>query len=208
MINLPELLESFNRKERFFLISQALGRSQLNDDFRAKLGRSVDLTIPEGALIAMDYHLDWLTAALYAYKSGATGGILDNPGQQVIKGNQEDIDLLIAFDEGEQAHVVLAEAKGVTGWKNDQMQSKADRLRVIFGPDGERYPGVVPHFCLLSPRIPQQLKTENWPRWMTKDDGSYCWLELKIPKGRVKVTRCDADGKASVSGDHFRIIRA
>ena len=31
---LIELLESFNRKERFFLVSQAVGEFQLNEDFR------------------------------------------------------------------------------------------------------------------------------------------------------------------------------
>ena len=63
MSDLLELLESFNRKERFFLVSQAVGRFQLSDDFRRELGEEINLKIPRGAFTAMDYHLDWLTAA-------------------------------------------------------------------------------------------------------------------------------------------------
>ena len=161
MSDLVELMEFFNRKERFLLIRQALGTFRLIDDFRTKLGRAIDLTIPQAAFIAIDYHLDWLAAALHAHKSRSPNGIFENANQEVVGGNQQDIDLLIAFDEGEKSHVVLVEAKGATGWSNSQMQSKAKRLRQIFGSDGECYPGVVPHFCLLSPRPPQHLQASD-----------------------------------------------
>ena len=82
---LIELLESFNRKERFFLISQAVGEFQLNDDFRRELGKAINVDVPHDAFTAMDYHLEWLTAALYAYECGDEGRIFDNPLQQVIK---------------------------------------------------------------------------------------------------------------------------
>ena len=127
MPDLIGLLKRFNRKERFFLITQAL-TCQLSDDFRLALGGTVDLQIPHDAFMAMDYHLDWLTAALYAHEHGKADLIYENPQQQIIKGNQEDIDLLVAFPEGEKYHIVLVEAKGATGWTNKQMQSKADRL--------------------------------------------------------------------------------
>ena len=208
MPGLIELLDCFNRKERFFLISQALGSFQLSDNFRRDLGAVIGLTIPHGAFIAMDYHLDWLTAALYAHDHGDVDGIFDNPQQQVIRGNQEDTDLLVAFKHGGQYHLILVEAKGATGWTNGQMCSKADRLAQIFGSEGNRYPGVVPHICLASPRPPKQLKASEWPGWMSRDDGSYIWLELKFPKERLMVTRCDAHGQRSSKGNHFRIIRA
>lgn len=208
MTNLIELLESFNRKERFFLISQVLGNFQLSDDFRRELGKTIGLTIPEGSFTAMDYHLEWLTAALYVHKCGDCDEIFANQDQQVIKGNQEDIDLLIAFPEGKQYHIVLVEAKGATGWTNKQMGSKASRLEKILGSQGDRYPGVVPHICLVSPRPPQQLKASDWPKWMSKDDGSYFWLQLNFPKDRIMVTRCDANGRQSSNGTHFRVISA
>ena len=208
MPDLIELLDSFNRKERFFLISQALGSFQLSDDFRRELGAVIGLTIPHGAFTAMDYHLEWLTAALYGYDHGDVDRIFDNPQQQVIRGNQEDTDLLVAFKYSGQYHLILVEAKGATAWTNRQMRSKADRLAQIFGSEGNRYPGVVPHICLASPRPPKQLKASEWPGWMSKDDGSYIWLELKFPKERVMVTRCDANGHRSAKGLHFRIIPA
>lgn len=208
MSDLIELLESFNRKERFFLISQALGNSQLSDDFRIKLSGAMGLTIPQGAFIAMDYHLNWLTAALYAYECGNIDRIFDNPHQQVVKGNPEDTDLLVAFKDREQYHIVLVEAKGAKSWTNKQMQSKADRLTEIFGSGGDRYPGVVPHFCLSSPRPPQRLRADEWPGWMCNDDGTYIWLELYFPQNRIMVTRCDANGNQSARGNYFRIMPA
>ena len=208
MPDLIELLESFNRKERFVLMSQALGNFQLSDNFRRKLGETIGLTIPAGSFTAMDYHLEWLTAALYAQECSDADKIFDNPQQQVIKGNQEDIDLLVAFQGGEQYHIVLVEAKGATGWTNKQMLSKANRLEQIFGSEGNRYPGVLPHICLMSPRRPHQLKASKWPGWMSRDDGSYIWLKLDFPKGKKMVTRCDADGNRSANGNHFRIIPA
>ena len=208
MPDLIDLLESFNRKERFFLISQALGSFQLCDEFRTKLSRETDLAIPHGAFMAIDYHLDWLTSALYAHACGDHRKIFDNPQQLVIKGNQQDIDLLVAFREKEKCHIVLVEAKGATGWNNGQMRSKADRLSQIFGSEGNCYPRVVPHFCLVSPRPPEQLTANEWPAWMSKEDGSYFWIKLTMAPGRKKVTRCDSGGKQSKIGTHFRIIPA
>ena len=207
MPGLIELLESFNRKERFFLISQAVGEFQLSDDFRRELAKAIKVDVPHGAFTAMDYHLDWLTAALQAYECGDMDKIFDNPLQQVIKGNQEDADLLVAFEGSGDWHIVLIEAKGATGWTNAQMQSKASRLGHIFGFEGDRYPGVVPHFSLVSPRPPpQQLKASAWPRWMSNDDGSYIWFLLKFPGHRRMVTRCNVDGERSADGSHFRIV--
>ena len=204
MLDLIELLESLNRKERFFVISQALGNFQLGDNFRRELGETIQLSIPAGSFTAMDYHLDWLTAALYAYERGDAEKLFDNPQQQIVRGTQEDIDLLIAFRDSERYHIVLVEAKGATGWTNRQMRSKADRLSEIFGSQGDRYPEVQPHFCLMSPRPPQRLEASQWPEWMRKDEGFYR-LELYFLRGRKKVTRCDADGEPSVDGTHFRI---
>ena len=206
MPGLIELLESFNRKERFFLISQAVGEFQLSHDFGRELAKAIKVDVPHGAFTAMDYHLEWLTAALHAYECGDVDKIFDNPLQQVIKGNQEDADLLVAFEGSGDWHIVLIEAKGATGWTNAQMQSKASRLGQIFGFEGDRYPGVVPHFCLVSPRPPQQLKASAWPRWMSNDDGSYIWFPLKFPGRRRMVTRCTVDGERSADGSHFRIV--
>ena len=93
--------------------------------------------------------------------------------------------------------MVLVEAKGATGWTNRQMRSKAERFNQIFGSDGNRYPKVRPHLCLISPYSPKQLRADEWPRWMSNEDSSHIWLKLDFPKGRRKVTRCDAKGTPS-----------
>ena len=112
MTNLIKILESFNRKERFFLIAQALGCSNggepafsLSDSFRQLLDEKLELTnigaaIPQEpamVFVAMDYHLDWLQAALIlAHTSQDEKFEFDNEGQ-IIMGTQEDVDLLVAF---------------------------------------------------------------------------------------------------------------
>ena len=67
MTSLMELLESFNRKERFFLIGDALGNRafQLSNDFRARISEAFGIEPPSSAFVAMDYHLDWIHASLF-----------------------------------------------------------------------------------------------------------------------------------------------
>ena len=208
MPNLLEVLESFNRKERFFLVKHALGSFQLSDDFRAELKRKIGVEIPQCAFAAMDYHLDWLVAALYVNERGDDKRVFCNPQQRIVEGNQEDIDLLVAFKDGEKHHLVLVEAKGVGSWDNKQMLSKANRLGEIFGAEGKCFAGVEPHFILVSPNLPQKLKTLEWPGWMSKNCVSNIWIELEFPEGRFRVTRCDADGSSSKTGSHFTVIPA
>ena len=204
MSDLIGFLNVFNSKERFFLVRQALGRFQLDSDYQKKLGKAIDLTIPDGAFAAMDYHLDWLVAALHAHERGSADGTFDNR-QGLVEGNQEDIDLLVAFEDDGRYHLVLVETKAVTGWTNKQMNSKADRLRQIFGSAGDRYREVEPHFCLLSPRRPQKLSATEWPTWMSKSDGTPFWFKLNVDGGRKMVSRCDVAGHPSAQRTHFKI---
>ena len=64
MMTLMEHLESFNRKERFFLVGNALGNPDfhLSTDFQTKLNTAFGIQPPNSAFVAMDYHLDWLHA--------------------------------------------------------------------------------------------------------------------------------------------------
>ena len=59
MMTLLQYLESFNRKERFFLIGDALGNPafQLSDDFRVELNTAFGIHPLSNAFAAMDYHL-------------------------------------------------------------------------------------------------------------------------------------------------------
>ena len=207
MMTLMEQLESFNRKERFFLIGDALGNQsfQLSSDFRVRLNAVFGIMPPSRALVAMDYHLDWIHASLFLSLPENDEDAIYLNTRTIATGTQEDVDLLVAFEEGCITHLLLIEAKAETGWTNKQTLSKAKRLESIFGTDGTNYPQVKPHFGLMSPRRPKQLNTYLWPPWMTRDGEPFCF-ELKVPIGRRKVTRCDSSGRPSAEGDHFRAL--
>ena len=195
MPDLIKILEPFNRKERFFLVGAALGNAKfkLSEDYLEALGEATCVKIPENAFAAMDYHLDWLHASLFTWD-------YDDPEDEgpfcndigVSTGNQQDIDLLIAFKAKEYYHLILVEAKAYSSWDNQQLESKAKRLRKIFGNDGNKYPNVKPHFFLTSPRCPQNLKMDKWPSWMT-NNGKVNWLKLCVPEERRTVIGWDAN---------------
>lgn len=213
MSALIDFLIAFNRKERFLLIGTALGNSSflLSAEYRTNLKKAVGLKIPSIAFAAMDYHFTWLYAAVVLAELGETPKtalhrVLDN-AEGIVRGNQEDIDLLIVFDAEDTTHIIAVEAKGVIGFTNRQMASKADRLKEIFGENGDLHPNVSPHFVLTSPKESRNLSSKGWPAWMTPN-GHIPWVELAIPPGLLRVSRSNAAGKASAQGKHWTILRS
>jgi hypothetical protein len=200
-----ENLRSFNSKERFFLIGRALGNTDFtpSETFRKEIENLLDLKLPNQLFAAMDYHLDWLYASLFLAFDSDQYGIYSN-SDGIIKGQQEDIDFIIAFVQDTLCHIVLIEAKGVMGWSNKQMDSKVARLGMIFGQDGTRWPDVKPHFVVLSPRQHRHLHVSKWPAWMSTD-GQVPWIPLGVPRNLIKVTRCNKDGKADKAGAYWKI---
>ena len=198
MSELIEHLRSFNRKERFILLREALGRDALGDAFRRRLGDCIGKEVPAGAFVAMDYHLDWLQMALYLAAHPSHPKRI--PNDHLVSGNQEDADLVVAFDSDSTTHVVLVEAKVETNWTNSQLKSKARRLSRIFG---EGRPGVhlaTPHYVLASPEPPPPgISTAEWPEWM-KPRNEPVWMKLRRPSGLKKPTRCTARGEDLASG--------
>ena len=197
-------LERFNRKERFILLSDALGGERgeafsLNRGFRETLANEIYVLVPKDAFVAMDFHLDWLQMALYlADHDDSLPCVIPNEGNRLVSGNQEDIDLLIAFEDSgtRETHIVLVEAKADTGWTNKQLTSKAERLCLIF--DKQSYGTVKPHFILMSPKPPKKIETNAWPHWMrARTPNAIHWLPLQLRDGLLKVTRC-----SKVSGKH------
>jgi hypothetical protein len=96
----------------------------LSDGFRAKLDETLSIEVPKNAGWAFDYHLDWLAVALSLYSEGKTcdhlpeiGRITNDLGKApddaatcdklLMEGNQQDADLLIAYDKT----LVVVEAK-------------------------------------------------------------------------------------------------
>ena len=208
-----DYLARFNRKERFVLLSHVLGQEDrsaflLNCAFRENLRREIGVLVPSDALVAMDFHLDWLQMALYlADRDDSLSRVI--PNKNLIRANQEDIDLLVAFkDEGtSETHLVLIEAKADTGWTNGQLKSKAKRLSLIFDKHSYGTEFVKPHFVVMSPREPQRIETDTWPHWMKANtDGSIHWLELPLRDGLLKVTRCHENKTPATAGD-FLFIR-
>ena len=159
MPDLIDLLSRFNRKERFFLIRQALGHEwgakgfTLSPGFRGSLRDAIDaikVEVPDTAVAWMDYHLDWIAASLWAYQHPELACSPIPKSENVATGTQQDIDLLIAFKAGDGYCLVLLEAKGYDAWSNQQLAEKAQRLKEIFGREGTKYRSVKPYFCLTS----------------------------------------------------------
>ena len=207
-----DILRSFDRKERFAVLRETVGfdpeTPRLDDGFRDKLSTCIGVAVPEHAWLAMDYHLDWITMALYL----AAGGELPdkapfrNDHFQEINKSPKDVDLLIAFEgdgTGEHStHVVLIEAKAYLGWNNAQLTEKAERLGQIFGGEGNCWRAVTPHFVLMTEKRSEQICTQSWPRWMTCGDEPV-WLDYRLPRRR-KVTRCTPNGNPAKGGEYLR----
>lgn len=224
MHSLADILERFNRKERNLLLRDALGhravRLRLSEDFRRRVAEELGIAgeIPEDAWWATDYHIEWLAGALafHAEGKGALDAIWPNPGPKgcrLVEGNQEDVDLLIAWDE----EIVLVEAKAYGNldkygtFKNAQVTSKLARLDLLqryhthLPRAAERQPVRI-HFLLASPERPQRL-TATWPDWARKKaDVSWIPLELGVTAPVLAVTRCDMDGRSSAKGNCWRIL--
>ena len=193
MTDLIQLLGLFNKRERYFLIDHVLGGFTLSDQFRSGLEDELKLGVPSDAFVAMDYDLEWLAASLLASKhtDGTTNFCRVYEGVPIT---YPDVDLLIAFKSGEACHLILIEAKGYTGWLNNQMKVKSEYLLTLFGDKGDNHCGVVPHFYLLAPKEPpDRLTTAGWPQWMVGKDGRPKWLEMCLPDGRLAVTRKGGD---------------
>jgi hypothetical protein len=180
MPTVVDYLRWFNRKERFFLVGWALGNPEfrLSSDFRATLHQTFNLNVPDDAFAGMDYHLDCIYASIFLFFNSDSDGVYLNQNNEVMA-TQEDIDFLVAYQDKDY-HIIMLEIKGVTGWSNRQIYSKAKRLAKVFGEEGTKWPGVIPHFAIASPREPKGLKCDDWPVWM-KPNNMIPWVKMQIP---------------------------
>jgi hypothetical protein len=199
--DLIHYLERFNRKERYFLVKLALGGFNLGEEFRAALSTTLEEPIPSDAFVAMDYHLEWIYAALWRATTGSPARAYANTG--VVVGNQEDVDLLIAWADGPRFHLGMIEAKLDTPWSRTQIRSKANRLARIFEIPGA-LDVVKPHFVFLSPKPPTFQSEPGWATWI--DVGRH--VALQLPHDRLAVSRSDEFGRPLRSGTYWTIVGA
>jgi hypothetical protein len=214
VVAIEDALRRFNRKERFILsewllapMPFTLGQAARDELATVLTDRGVN-EVPEGAFVAIDYHLDWLYAALCLHGGRwdpHSDAVYPRPTGKELTANHEDVDAIVAWSDPDgTATIVLIEAKAYTGWSNKQLQSKADRLGAIFGPEGDHWGAQVrPHLVLAGPKPSKGLITDDWPAWMRSP------LTINLPgplEPRSAVTRCDGSGTPSVLGNHVRII--
>ena len=207
MSKLVETLKRFNRKERNWLIRDALGTGAeaLSGDFRKRLAdtiraRDPDFQLQADAWWVTDYHLDWLVAALTMMTEGEDAARKPHPDPNaVVRGNQQDIDLLIASG----TNLILIEAKGVGAWANRGTDSKLTRLAAL---PAELFARVTPYFVFFSP-AGHTLPIGGWPSWGENDSKPFS-MTLQPPtdiKTLLRVERCDQKGKRSATGKHWLV---
>jgi hypothetical protein len=212
MTSLADTLERFNRKERNLLVRDILGHSEtklvLSADFRQRLYEALKIEVSEEAWWATDYHIDWLVGALTVYTLGpaATEVAQPNPADiGLVKGNQEDGDLLIVDGQ----NLILVEAKAHGSWGNSQISSKVARWSSLlrhYEKLQKTGPLVSFYFVLMSPRAPQRLLPlpPDWPGNQAKLPHLELRLDTLAPA--YEVTRCDGAMNSNKAGDHWRIV--
>lgn len=206
MEGLGAALKAFNAKERFWLIAGATGYPELSDEFCGELSNTIAVGVPASAWWAMDYHLDWLEAALLSVGAPLGRVFAEPEGGRNLNRNQQDADMVVAWDVVDVTHLVIVEAKGVTSWANDQYKAKLTRLLGLFGPDGRGYPGVAPTFVLASPSRPQKLVLSAAPAWALDETGQPKWIRLDVPRNLRRPERCDASGQPLKTGTYFHVV--
>ena len=210
-MNLVDALARFNRKERYWLIRNALGPSsaRLDDAFRDQLKLAIGKEeVPADAWWAMDYHLDWLIGALSLVADDRSVHQVRPNSLNFVTGSQEDMDLVVAFDNV----LVLIEAKGEMAWSNSQFNSKVARLEAV--REAGLLPGSVEvFFVVMSPRAPDGLVARPETPWQARmcdrRNGRPRHIPLKMDGDFLKVTRCDeVSAQPDIKGKSWKIVTA
>ena len=213
MSSLVSALQRFNRKERNWLIRDALGAGAdaLCPNFRERLAKLLrehdpEISIPLEAWWTTDFHIDWLIGALAILADGeAVVGTAKPNAPGLVTGSQQDIDLLIAWD----TTLILVEAKGVGSWSGSGTSDKLERLA---GLPGTLFTGLTPYLVFTSPDNRGVPKT-GLPWWIRNREAP---LHMPmIPPGTglplLKVQRCEVVGAKIIpkaGGTQWRILKA
>ncbi|WP_232629615.1 hypothetical protein [Methylobacterium sp. Leaf118] len=209
-MTLTEVLQRFNRKERHWLVRDALGSASrhLDRDFLRRVEIAVRQRDPNfrmklDAFWATDFHIDWLVAALHVLhsKTDATAPQPNEDGQ--VTGSQQDIDLVLASG----STLILIEAKGVGSWASQGLRDKVDRLRHLTGSildENGRVGSIQAHFLTCSPGTAPDTSQSEWPSWMTAHGQPlHIPMQVVAEAGPLyRVERCNEAGTPNAAG-HF-----
>ncbi|WP_116345197.1 hypothetical protein [Cupriavidus taiwanensis] len=200
-------LSRFNAKERFALIQRVLGVAIApHADFMTEvLAKCAITNRPENVFCAMDFHLDWLYAALMNESL-----VEDEPMPLVagendhfpVTGKQQDADFIMCFTENSGngalpvTHLLLIEAKGVGSWDTLQIASKFNQYRAM-RPAFARNPNVRTRLILMSQKDPEENRTRQNSEFLAelqgfRDFGVPVWVHLPM-ENTLSVVRCNAD---------------
>ncbi|MCR6501539.1 hypothetical protein MUO32_21100 [Shinella sp. CPCC 101442] len=219
---LVERLKQLNRKERYWLLQNALvetnGDLPLAERFRKGLAKEIGVSVvPASAWWAMDYHIDWLFSALVLDRFGPqppdrflnyeNTDNAEKPPRRLIRGTQEDFDLIIGFERT----LILVEAKGVTSWGNSQLTRKCERLQ-----DWASISRTIPHHAayqppeiymvLMSPKESEGLEPQKWPDIIKNKTPYFLPLTFGDAASSFLATeRCDEQGNRCDTGIYWKM---
>lgn len=206
--SLTQCLEIFNRKERYWLIRNCCGNGAdlslpLSDEIIEKLKKefkellNADLN---NAWWAMDYHIDWLIAALTRYNGQNEEKRTTQNINYKISGTQEDFDFIICTENT----LIFIEAKLSSGWDRNQLDSKIKRLNGM----KELFQSTKQYFVLLSPEFQNIESTKNYVSNELKfmQTSHICLDTPPITDGSrfLKVIRCDENCTAAKDGAYWK----
>jgi hypothetical protein len=207
---ISDTLQSFNRKERYWLVRNCLGSAPLNESFLKRLSYELSSRdvqpIPSTAWWAVDYHLNWVIAAIRWHVLAPNWEVQDND-KNLVQGNQEDIDLIIANGKD----LILVEAK-FDGWNKDdckQLNSKLGRLSALCDDTTGNVldTSLRMHFVLMSQKKPDARKLENveWPHWAIHGELPYRLILEVAPIPHLTCFRCNEEKRKDKVGGHWTV---
>lgn len=199
-------LHNFNRKERDHLMKFALSNCPSHPQISDKLWSQVASDLPKAErpnqksiFVGMDYHLNWLYAALSVSNAYDPNGMHDManswpdssdndgyPKERPLRDNKEDVDLLIAIPlNSKKLRLVIVEAKLGSGWSSTQFKSKIERLEAIRKASSETLPPELDiewRLMLASPNASPPSNNAFSPEKLNDQEGWY----TETRKGRVR----------------------
>jgi hypothetical protein len=223
MVAVSEILRTFDRKERAWVVRNVIGNMAppISPAFLEKLSGELELSpsLSADAWWGIDYHLDWLAASIHAFRfHNLPTKVIEKPQlntEALLKHGIEDIDLIIA----DSSRVILIEAKAFGHWDKSQLDSKVKRLRKLFQEtnivsDSTGTSSIQVFFVLMSMRRrPRPYVYKEWPSWMLPKTlpsigKSPAWIRMVTShKQTVKrPLRCNEGGDADGKGTFWRIL--